>query len=259
MITADGFGESTAANRTILELLERGHVSSIGIMPVAPAAGEAVELLRATGRVDQCQLHFCATSPLTGNGKWRPISKDVPTLVDDDGCLPALGQIVEINASNRDLRRELEAQWQWLTKQDLRPHALSTHRDLGYGKFGRDWLAQLLDFAADMQAAVRLSGTKSPATPPFDGWAEAVELAKSFDVPVPDIVLTAQRALPYASYAEFLAHCLSLLASAADATDVEFHLHVATGSSPLAEWSVQLLDDPIFLDATSRFLVVDRW
>lgn len=259
MITADGFGESPSANRAILELLTADLISAVGVMPVAPAASEGVNALLAAGFADRCHLHFCATSPLADDSKWRPLASDVASLVDEDGSLPALGQIVEINALSRDLRRELEAQWQWLTDQGVIPHALSTHRDLGYGQFGKDWLAQLLDFAADVQAAFRLSRTSSLVTPQFDGWAEAVELAESFKVPIADLVLTPQRARPYPDYAAFLAHCLTLLAATPDTTDVEFHLHVATGSEPFASWSVQLLRDPIFWDATTRFLVVERW
>lgn len=259
MLTADGFGESSSANSTMLDLLAAGYISSLGVMPVAPASAEGIEQLRTVGMTDRCQLHFCATSPIVGNGRWRPIAKDVPSLVSEDGALPALGQIVEINAKNQDLRSELIAQWQWLVDQDIQPTALSTHRDLGYGQFGRAWLAQLLDFAADMGASFRLAKQKSAVSRQFDGWSEATELAESFDVIIPDVVLTPQRSLPYPDYADFLAHCLTLLATAPDGSDVEFHLHVGTGSEPLATWSSKLLRDPIFHDATSRFLVVSSW
>jgi hopanoid biosynthesis associated protein HpnK len=125
VVNADDFGISRGVNRGIVEAHRDGVVTSASLMANAPSAEDA--LTRAAIYPDLgLGLHLTLTA---GVPLCRP--EHIPTLVDGEGCLYALGALLARLSLGRvrsdDLRRELTAQVEWALRRGVRPSHLDSH------------------------------------------------------------------------------------------------------------------------------------
>ncbi len=156
VITADDLGVDAATNEAIVELMRDGLVSATTLIPVAPAAGDAVDRLKAAG-LGAPRLHFALSSGREWEwAGWRPLGTDVVSLTDEDGTLPVSPAGVEHRVDAADVARELHAQLDWMARLGLRPTGLDSHAGTLYGFQGRSLADLAVDFCAAHDLAFRL-------------------------------------------------------------------------------------------------------
>jgi predicted glycoside hydrolase/deacetylase ChbG (UPF0249 family) len=109
LITADDFGIGPDTSRGILDLAERGAITSTVMLVTSPYAEEGVRQWQQRGRPLELGWHPCLTldAPILKPG-------EVPTLVDSNGKFLPLGSLLKklilkrVNA--QQIERELQAQ-----------------------------------------------------------------------------------------------------------------------------------------------------
>lgn len=106
LVTADDFGIGPATTRGILELAERGVVTSSVVLVNSPFAEDGVREWRASGLKLELGWHPCLTldSPVLPPGR-------VPSLVDDTGKFLPLGRFLRRLALGGVNRTEIEAEF----------------------------------------------------------------------------------------------------------------------------------------------------
>ncbi|QDB78499.1 ChbG/HpnK family deacetylase [Georgenia wutianyii] len=154
VITADDLGVDAETNATIVELMRDGLVSATTLIPVATAATDAVERLKAAG-LHAPRLHLTLNSAREWAG-WSPLSADARTLIGPDGTLPLDAAQAERSASTADVAREMFAQLGWMRRLGLRPPALDSHSGTLYGLRGRSLALTAVEFCAEHGLAFRL-------------------------------------------------------------------------------------------------------
>jgi len=273
VITADDLGVDAATNATIVELMREGLVSATTLIPVAPAATDAVERLKAAG-LDAPRLHLTLNSAREWAG-WSPLSADARTLIGPDGMLPLDAAQAEHSASTADVAREMSAQLGWMRRLGLRPPALDSHSGTLYGLRGRSLAVTAVEFCAEHGLAFRLPRNLSAVL----GLAVrglraahriAVRRADTLGVPLPQVlsgswlpgamilgygqlraeVLDQLRRLP-AGTSELIVHPAPLASAA----------RFAPAEGRKRTWELRLLRDPAFHRALvrERIEVVPAW
>lgn len=127
-VRADDAGLSEGTNRAIAELCGLGVVRSVGIMPVGPAFEHAVECLGSLKGI-QIGLHFALTCEWK-NPRWGPLSRSISGadwLEADGTFFQTTIQVYEKNPLEQEVYRELEAQYDRLTRAGLRPDYIDDH------------------------------------------------------------------------------------------------------------------------------------
>lgn len=130
IVNADDFGWSAGVNQAIAALHDAGIVTSTSLMVTAPAAAEAVVLAKERpGLAVGLHVTLAGAPALLAH-------RDIPRLADRKGWLPAdwrravLGVTLS-PAWRRDLRRELEAQFERFAKLGLPWSHVDTHLHTG--------------------------------------------------------------------------------------------------------------------------------
>ncbi|WCF08617.1 polysaccharide deacetylase family protein [Paenibacillus thiaminolyticus] len=142
ILNCDDFGQSTAANQAIMHLLEERTVSSATIMPPAPAFAEAAEWCRRTDQRN-VGLHLTLTSEFDGY-RWSGLTGG-PSLHDESGYLHTTVEAFERNASTRDVKRELNAQYRAVRGAGIDISHVDNHMGSLYGMAtGRSFLPYVL-------------------------------------------------------------------------------------------------------------------
>lgn len=110
VIHADDFGMSHAVNRATSEALTNRWITSASILVPCPWFPEVVTFARAHPEVD-LGIHMAVNSEWT-TFRWGPVSgrEAVPSLLDKDGYLPLLEEMVVAQARPAEIERELRAQ-----------------------------------------------------------------------------------------------------------------------------------------------------
>jgi predicted glycoside hydrolase/deacetylase ChbG (UPF0249 family) len=110
VIHADDLGMSHSVNRATFEALERRWITSASILVPCPWFPEVVRWARTHQDAD-LGIHLALNSEWT-TFRWGPIaSKDaIPSLLDPDGYLPIVEEIVVEHAKPPEIERELRAQ-----------------------------------------------------------------------------------------------------------------------------------------------------
>lgn len=273
VITADDFGIDPGTNAAIVDLMSDGLVSATTLMPVAPAAADAVARLRHAG-LPAPRLHMTLSSEQRLPA-FRPLASDVPSLVDDDGAFPFDAAVAERRASVPDVARELLAQLDWMHSLGLRPTALDSHAGTLYGLHGRSLAQTALEFCAHHQLSFRLPRTLGRAL----GLAvrglraahrAAVTRADALGVRLPEMLVSSW--LPGAmvrSYPQLRAEVIFQLRRLPAGTS-ELIVHPAplsarswltAGDARKRWWELRLLRDPAFHRALRRsdITVVPAW
>jgi predicted glycoside hydrolase/deacetylase ChbG (UPF0249 family) len=110
IIHADDFGMSHSVNRATIEALTNRWITSASILVPCPWFPEVVAFARAHPEAD-LGIHMAVNSEWT-TYRWGPVSGPgaVPSLLDKDGYLPLLEDMVVAQAKPAEVERELRAQ-----------------------------------------------------------------------------------------------------------------------------------------------------
>lgn len=128
ILTADDLGRSRATNLGIIRGIEEGMVTSVALMPVGPAVGEAYEYLSEHPGLDVGVHLVLARDNI--EPRWKPIlpAEEVPTLVEPDGSFSTSIWWVLWKADAREIEKELEAQIEAVLAHGIEPTNLSFHK-----------------------------------------------------------------------------------------------------------------------------------
>jgi predicted glycoside hydrolase/deacetylase ChbG (UPF0249 family) len=110
ILHADDLGMAHTVNTATLEALEKKWISSASILVPCPWFPEVVAFGKAHPEAD-LGIHLALNSEWTAF-RWGPVSSTstVPSLLDPDGYLPLVEEIVAANAHPDEVERELRAQ-----------------------------------------------------------------------------------------------------------------------------------------------------
>lgn len=273
VITADDLGVDTDTNATIVELMREGLVSATTLIPVAPAAPDAVRRMREAGLGDP-RLHLTLSSARE-LPPWRPLSPDVPSLTGPDGTFPTDPAVVERTAMVPELARELLAQLNWMRGLGLRPTCLDTHSGTLYGLHGRPLAGAAVEFCAVHQLSFRLPRQLSMVLGVAvrglqTAHRAAVARADYLTVRLPEVLVSSwlpgRMVLSYAQMrAEILAQLRRLPLGTSElivhptSRSAARHLLYAEGRKRV--WELQLLRDPVFHRTLHRegITIVPAW
>jgi chitin disaccharide deacetylase len=274
VVTADDLGLGPATNEAIVDLMERGSVTSTTLMAVAPGAPDAVRRVRAAGLADP-RLHVTLTSARELR-PWAPLAADVPSLTDHRGRFHVDPGRFEIAASADEVDREMTAQLGWMTEAGLRPTALDSHSGSLYSHRGGPLMDTALRFCAENSLGFRLPrrlprlldvAVRGPVRRRFD---EAVAAAGAYGVRLPETIIGAW--LPgrlLTGYAHLRWTVLRQLRALPDGVS-ELIMHPAPAAAARnldrAEgrkrmWELRVLQDPLFLRTlrSERIQLVPGW
>ncbi len=274
VITADDLGVDSDTNATIVGLMEDGLVSATTLIPVAPAAQDAVERLRAAD-LPAPRLHLALSSGKEWATGWRPLATGVDSLTGPDGTFPVDAAAAEHRATAEHVERELTAQLDWMRDSGLEPPALDSHSGTLYGLHGRSLAGTALDFCAahglDFRLPRKLSTMLGLAVRGLRAaHSAAVDRADALGVRLPDLLISSW--LPgrlILSYAQLRAEVAAQLRRLPAGTS-ELIVHPAplsaaarmpTGDGRKRLWELRLLRDPAFHRALRRenITIVPAW
>jgi predicted glycoside hydrolase/deacetylase ChbG (UPF0249 family) len=141
-MNCDDFGQSHAANKAIMHLLEEGKVSSATIMPPAPAFEEAAAWVRRK-RIVNIGLHLTLTSEFAGF-RWKSLTGQ-SSLHDESGYMHMTVLDFEKRADPRSVKSEIRAQFQAAKHAGLHLTHVDNHMGSLYGiATGRSYLPFVL-------------------------------------------------------------------------------------------------------------------
>ncbi|HEY2944177.1 MAG TPA: polysaccharide deacetylase family protein [Vicinamibacteria bacterium] len=127
VIHADDLGMAYSVDRASFEALEQGWVTSASVLVPCPWFPEVVRFARAQPDAD-LGIHLALNSEWTGY-RWGPISPvdSVPSLLDEDGYLPLVEEMVAAKARPAEAERELRAQIERARAAGIRITHLDAH------------------------------------------------------------------------------------------------------------------------------------
>ncbi|TMV44726.1 ChbG/HpnK family deacetylase [Paenibacillus mesophilus] len=195
ILNCDDFGQSRAANKAIMHLLEEGKVSSATIMPPAPAFEEAAEWCRSRPHVN-IGLHLTLTSEFSGL-RWKSLT-GLSSLHDECGYMHRTVEDFELFALSKDVRMEIRAQFQAAKGAGLNVVHADNHMGSLYGlATGRSHLPYVLLQCSKRGMPFRLFRRIDPrdkllaSIPDADkALVQVVALADALRVGIPDYLLS---------------------------------------------------------------------
>lgn len=258
VITADDLGVDSGTNAAIVALLQDGLVSASTLIPVAPAAADAVDRIKAAG-VAAPRLHLTLSSARE-LAPWRPVAAGVRSLTGANGAFPVDAAVAERRASIPDLARELGAQLGWMHRMGLRPSGLDSHSGTLYGLHGRSLASAAVDFCAAHDMTFRLPRGLGGLLPlAVRGLKQAhhaaVQRADAQEVRLPQTLASSwtpgRLVLGYHQLRAEVLHQLRRLPDGVSELIVHPAPRSATGWLPRAgarkrAWELRLLSDPVF-------------
>lgn len=176
IINADDFGYNHEQNEAIKELLEKGLITSTSLMPVAPDAEDAVNFVAE--KQIPVGVHLTINSD-GENSKWTSLTGAESLGVDG---LYANQKDLTFKAKRKDVRKELEAQYQYITENGARVDHADNHCGTLYGINGRRFFLDAFDFCAEHNLPFRF-----PKTSGF--------LERQLGIKIPKPVITLQNAI----------------------------------------------------------------
>lgn len=195
IINCDDFGQSPAANKAIMHLLEEGKASSATLMVPAPGFEEAAAW-GARRKQPNIGLHLTLTSEYE-QLRWKSLTGH-PSLHDDSGFQYRTVKEFELGAETRAVMREIDAQYRRMVKAGVPVSHVDNHMGSLYGmETGRSLLPQALWKASRWGLPSRffryidngdsLLSTLSDIERPV---ALGAALADTLGVPIPDYLLS---------------------------------------------------------------------
>lgn len=131
IINADDFGMCHSANLAVMDLFEKGGITSATIMAPCPWAKEAA-VWAAKHPEYAVGLHLTTTSEW-GNYRWAPVADNVPSLKDEEGFMWHESDQFEAHADLTDVRKEINAQYDRLHQFGFNPSHFDNHMGSLYG------------------------------------------------------------------------------------------------------------------------------
>lgn len=123
IVNADDFGLSTSVNQAILDVYQRGNLTSTTLMVNMPGTQEAVQIAKAHSGLS-VGLHFCLT-------EGRALTK-VSSLTDEQGMFFSRQKLIARCAAGKvhlaDIRREFQAQVDFFPKNGLTLAHIDSHQ-----------------------------------------------------------------------------------------------------------------------------------
>jgi chitin disaccharide deacetylase len=159
IINADDFGLHTAVNKGIISGFVGGCITSTSLMPGGDAFLEAVALAKTHPKLG-IGVHLM----LVG-GRATCSSREIPTLIDDNGFLPAnypdfLQRYLSGRVKREDIRRELTAQVQRVITVGLPITHLDSHQHMHV-------VPGVFEIVLDIAEQFHICALRIPAEPLF--------------------------------------------------------------------------------------------
>ena len=152
IINADDFGYNDEQNAAIKELLQDGLITSTSVLTVCEKSKEAVAFAKESA-VD-VGVHLTINSDNSAE-KWHSIS-NVKSFA---GGLPSEQKDLIFHTTRRDVRQELEAQYDFITKSGATVDHADNHCATLYGINGRRFYIDAFDFCAKYNLPFRFPKT----------------------------------------------------------------------------------------------------
>lgn len=152
IINADDFGYNDEQNAAIKELLQDGLITSTSVLTVCEKSKEAVAFAKESS-VD-VGVHLTINSDNAAE-KWHSIS-NVKSFA---GGLPSEQKDLIFHTTRRDVRQELEAQYDFITKGGATVDHADNHCATLYGINGRRFYIDAFDFCAKHNLPFRFPKT----------------------------------------------------------------------------------------------------
>ena len=152
IINADDFGYNDEQNAAIKELLQDGLITSTSVLTVCEKSKEAVAF--AKERAVDVGVHLTINSDNSAE-KWHSIS-NVKSFA---GGLPSEQKDLIFHTTRRDVRQELEAQYDFITKGGATVDHADNHCATLYGINGRRFYIDAFDFCAKYNLPFRFPKT----------------------------------------------------------------------------------------------------
>jgi chitin disaccharide deacetylase len=194
IMNCDDFGQSQAANKAIMHLLEEGKVSSATIMTPAPAFEEAAAWVRRKGIVN-IGLHLTLTSEFAGF-RWKSLTGQ-SSLHDESGYMHMTVLDFEKKADPRSVKSEIRAQFQAAKQAGLHLTHVDNHMGSLYGiATGRSYLPFVLCECSKRRLPFRLfrymykDKFLASLANVKEALEKAVVLADTLGVGIPDYLLS---------------------------------------------------------------------
>lgn len=141
IINADDFGYNKEQNKAITELYSKGLITSTSILTVAPEALDAIE----KARDDKMNVGVHLAINADGGQHWYSNSGR-NSLCDENGELYHNQTDLTFNVKRRDVRAELEAQYDSITAFGVDVDHADNHSGTLYGINGRRFFLDAYDF-----------------------------------------------------------------------------------------------------------------
>lgn len=152
IINADDFGYNDEQNAAISELLSEGLITSTSILAVCNKSKNAIDFAKKNA-VD-VGVHLTINSDNAAE-KWQSIS-NAKSFV---GGLPSEQKDLIFHTTRRDVRQELEAQYDFITKGGATVDHADNHCATLYGINGRRFYIDAFDFCAEHNLPFRFPKT----------------------------------------------------------------------------------------------------
>lgn len=156
IINADDLGYNEEQNAAITELYRAGEISSVSVLTVTACAESGARIAREENM--SAGIHFALTSD-EENERWHSVS-GARSLADDKGLYTG-GFRLALSARRKDVRKELEAQYSFLTARGITPDYADSHSGTLYGINGRRFYRDAFKFCSERDLPFRFP--KSPA------------------------------------------------------------------------------------------------
>lgn len=152
IINADDFGYNSQQNSAIIELLENKLITSTSLLAVAPNAMDAVEFSK-NSKID-VGIHLTINSD-NENKKWQSLSN----ANSFKNGLPHKQKDLIFKTKREDVRKELEKQYCFITRNGGTVDHADNHCATLYGINGRRFYIDAFDFCAEHKLPYRFPKT----------------------------------------------------------------------------------------------------
>ncbi len=145
ILNADDFGMAPCVNRAVQSLFRAGAITAASLLAPAEYAREAAAIAQSEGL--PVGVHWTLHSEWA-DAPWPLLSQaNGPSghSFAPDGLLPKSAQAVAQQGRARDVRREMEAQYERLLSYGIRPSHADCHGDTLYGTNGRFFFLTAFD------------------------------------------------------------------------------------------------------------------
>ncbi|MCQ2462932.1 MAG: ChbG/HpnK family deacetylase [Clostridia bacterium] len=153
IINADDYGYNRQQNAAIEELIQGGLITSTSVMPVAKNADEC-EKIKDTGV--SVGVHFTLNSD-SDTDRWKSLTLS-PSFGGENG-MPENPFYLTTRATHAAVRRELEAQYDFIGRRGVRVDHADSHCGTLYGINLRRFYIDAFDFCAERGLPFRFPKT----------------------------------------------------------------------------------------------------